>query len=157
MSLAFGDSTSTASVLIESLIGAAVFMLLPKEVENVISPVFSNEKNTSLGEALRKNIVMRLDFASKAICNVKNDVNAVSDKLDKMYSPTFDWVCENVRSEVCNSCGLKMYCHENQKGLTADDFYRLEELLETQGSITEGDVESAFVKNAAKSVRLPTV
>ena len=94
MSLAFGGNTSLASVFIESLIGSVVFMLLPKEVGNIISPVFSNEKNASLGEALRKNVVMRLGFVSKAIFNVKNDVNQVSDRLKELYSPTFDWVCE---------------------------------------------------------------
>lgn len=150
MSLAFGENTSLAGVLIESLAGAAVFMVLPKEVGNVISPVFSNDKNTSLGETLRKNIVMRLDFASKAISNVKNDVNQVSEKLKKLYSPTFDRVCEDVESEVCSGCGLKTYCFEHREGVTYDDFHRLEEILEAQGSITEKDVEEAFVKNCCK-------
>lgn len=150
MSLAFGETESMAAVLIESLIGATVFMILPKEVGNVISPVFSNDKNTSLGEALRKNVVMRLDFASKAIFNVKDDVNRVSEKLKNLYSPTFDWVCDNVETDVCSSCGLKIYCHENQKGVTRDDFFRLEELLKSQGKVNEKDVENTFVKKCCK-------
>lgn len=150
MCLAFGDSAVLSGVLIESLIGSAVFMLLPKELGNVISPVFSNEKGASLGEALRKNVVMRLNFASKAIANVKTDVNRVSEKLRKLYSPTFEWVCENVEKDVCTNCGLKIYCHENQGGVTRDDFLRLEEKLEEQGSVTEKDVEDAFVKKCCK-------
>ena len=69
-------------------------MILPKEMGNVISPVFSNEKNVSLSEMLRKNIVMRLDFASKAIFNVKNDVNQVSDKLKNCHElfPAFQYL-----------------------------------------------------------------
>ncbi len=150
MSLAFGENTQLAAVLIESLIGSVVFMILPKEVGNIISPVFSNEKNSSLGETLRKNIVMRLDFASKAIYNVRNDVNSVSDKLRDLYSPSFSVVCENVEKEVCNNCGLKTYCYEHRQGVTRDDFFRLEELLEAQGRISESDVEDAFVKNCCK-------
>lgn len=150
MSLAFGENTQLSAVLIESLVGSAVFMILPKEVGNIISPVFSNEKNSSLGETLRKNIVMRLDFASKAIYNVRNDVNSVSDKLKNLYSPNFSVVCENVEKEVCNNCGLKTYCYEHRKGVTRDDFFRLEELLEVQGRISESDVEEAFVKNCCK-------
>lgn len=150
MSLAFGQNTQLAAVLIESLIGSVVFMILPKEVGNIISPVFSNEKNSSLGETLRKNIVMRLDFASKAIYNVRNDVNSVSDKLKELYSPSFSVVCENVEKEVCNNCGLKTYCYEHRQGVTRDDFFRLEELLEAQGRISESDVEDAFVKNCCK-------
>ena len=150
MSLAFGENTQLAAVLIESLIGSVLFMILPKEVGNIISPVFSNEKNSSLGETLRKNIVMRLDFASKAIYNVRNDVNSVSDKLRNLYSPSFSVVCENVEKEVCNNCGLKTYCYEHRQGVTRDDFFRLEELLESQGIISENDVEDAFVKNCCK-------
>lgn len=150
MSLAFGENTQLAAVLIESLVGSVVFMILPKEVGNIISPVFSNEKNSSLGETLRKNIVMRLDFASKAIYNVRNDVNSVSDKLRDLYSPSFSVVCENVEKEVCNNCGLKTYCYEHKQGVTRDDFFRLEELLEAQGIISENDVEDAFVKNCCK-------
>ena len=150
MSLAFGQNTQLAAVLIESLIGSVVFMILPKEVGNIISHVFSNEKNSSLGETLRKNIVMRLDFASKAIYNVRNDVNSVSDKLKDLYSPSFSVVCENVEKEVCNNCGLKTYCYEHRQGVTRDDFFRLEELLEAQGRISESDVEDAFVKNCCK-------
>lgn len=150
MSLAFGENTQLAAVLIESLIGSAVFMILPKEVGNIISPVFSNEKNSSLGETLRKNIVMRLEFASKAIYNVRNDVNSVSDKLKDLYSPSFSVVCENAEKEVCNNCGLKTYCYEHRQGVTRDDFFRLEELLESQGRISESDVEDAFVKNCCK-------
>ena len=128
MCLAFGSQFGTPSgVLVESLAASAVFMVLPKEVGNVISPVFSSDKNTSLGEALRKNIVMRLDFASKAVGNVKNNVSKVSEKMKKLYSPTFDAVCEGTRNEVCETCGLKMYCYEHKGGVTRDDFARLEE------------------------------
>ena len=150
MSLAFGESDMVSAVLIENLIGTTVFMVLPKEVGNVISPIFSNEKNASLGEVLRKNIVMRLDFASKAVVNVKNDVNEVSEKLRELYSPTFEWVCENVAKEVCANCGLKMYCFEHKGGVTRDDFYRLEEFLDSQGKVSEKDVEEAFLKNCCK-------
>lgn len=133
-----------SGVLVESLAASAVFMVLPKEVGNVISPVFSSDKNTSLGEALRKNIVMRLDFASKAVGNVKNDVSKVSEKMKKLYSPTFDAVCEGTRNEVCETCGLKMYCYEHKGGVTRDDFARLEEYLESNGTIGERDVEKSL-------------
>lgn len=150
MSLAFGADTSLAGIIIESLTGGLVFMIMPKELGNFISPVFSNEKSTSLSETLRRNIVMRLGFVSKAIYNVKDDVNKVSEKLGRMYSPTFDWVCQNVAGEVCANCGLKMYCFEHQGGVTRDDFHRLEEILETQGSISDRDVDEVFVKKCCK-------
>lgn len=149
MALAFGDA-NLSGVVIEGIVGATAFMILPKELESFISPVFSADKNSSIGEVLRRNIVMRLSFASKAIYNVRKDVNDVSEKLSKICSPTFDWVCQNVAGEVCSSCGLKMYCFEHKGGVTRDDFRRLEEILEMQGKISAEDVDREFVKKCCK-------
>ena len=150
MSLAFGRQNVLGATLIESIIGSAVFLLLPKELSNIITPVFSREESASLGETLRRNIVMRLDFASKAISEVRRDVRDVSEKLGEMYSPSFDKVCENVASEVCSGCGMRMYCYEHERGVTRDDFFRLEEPLRQQSVISDADVEKTFVKACCK-------
>lgn len=150
MSLAFGGEKTPASVLIEGAIGAAVFMFLPKSVGSFIAPVFKRERDFSLGESLRRSIIMRLGFTAKAIKNVKNDVENVSEKMSEICSPTFEWVCENVASEVCSGCGLKMYCYEHRGGVTKDDFFRLEEDLTSKGKINANEVEAAFVKNCCK-------
>ncbi len=150
MSLAFGRQNVLAVTLIESLAGSAVFLLLPKELSNLITPVFSREENASLGETLRRNIVMRLGFASKAISEVRRDVKNVSEKLGEMYSPSFEKVCENVAGEVCSGCGMRMYCYEHERGVTRDDFFRLEEPLRKQSSISDADVENTFVKACCK-------
>ena len=149
MCLAFGQDAALPSVLIESFIGAAVFLLLPKEVGNVVSPLFG-DKSAATGDSLRRNVVMRLDFTSKAIANVKNDVKAVSEKLSEMSSPTYGWVCENVAHDVCGGCGLRMYCYEHETGVTRDDFHRLEPILADKNALTDADVEEAFVKNCCK-------
>ena len=150
MSLAFGSENVLPSVLIEGFIGAMVFLLLPAEVGNVVSPLFSGENNASIGESLRRNVVMRLDFTAKAIAGVKNDVQTVSEKLGEMVSPTFESACENVARDVCGGCGLKMYCYEHEGGVTRDDFFRLEDILAEKGRLDDSDVEDAFVKNCCK-------
>lgn len=150
MSLAFGSGRELPTVIIEGLIGSAVFLILPSEVGNLISPLFHSESDASLGESLRRNIVMRLNFTSKAIANVKNDVKTVSQKLDSLYSPSYASACENVARDVCGCCGLRMYCYEHEGGVTRDDFRRLEPLLAKSGVLTDADVEEAFVKNCCK-------
>ncbi len=149
MCLAFGQEDTLGSVLIESLIGAAVFLPLPKEVGNVIAPLFARGK-AAPDSSLRRGVKMRLDVASKAIANVQNDVKNVSAKLDEMASPRFAGVCEGVAAEVCGGCGLRMYCYAHEGGVTRDDFRRLEPLLAAQATITEADVEGAFVKHCCK-------
>lgn len=150
MSLAFGGEKMPSGALIEGVIGAAVFMLLPKSVGDFISPVFNKERDLSLGETLRKNLIARLSFTSSVIKNVKNDVENVSEKMGEMYSPTFEWVCQNVADEVCSGCGLRMYCYEHKGGVTKDDFFRLEEELNRNGRIGAKEVGELFIKNCCK-------
>lgn len=150
MSLAFGRQNALAATFIESLAGSAVFLILPKELGNLISPVFSRGESAALGETLRRNILMRLDFTSKAISEVRRDVREVSEKLGEMYSPSFETACENVAREVCGGCGMRMYCYEYERGVTRDDFFRLEEPLRKNSAISGADVEKAFVKACCK-------
>lgn len=150
MSLAFNQNVTMPNFLLESLAGAGVFLFLPAEVGNIISPMFISDKKSTLSEVLHKNLIMRLNFASKAVYNVKNDVNKVSEELKKLYSPTFDSVCENVAEDVCNGCGLRKYCFEHKGGVTYDDFHRLEEILQIKGEISDKDVDKAFIKKCCK-------
>ena len=149
MSLAFGGSLF-APALIETVVGGGIFLLLPKDLGNVISPLFERVPSPTLGEAVRKGVVMRLDAASRAIQNVRGDVEEVSKKLGSLYSPGFDAVCDKVAAEVCAGCGLKMYCYEHEGGVTRDDFFRLEEILAAKGRLREDDVAGAFVKSCCK-------
>lgn len=150
MSLAFGSGELPAAVFIENLIGGAMFMLLPRDVGNFITPIFIREPSKTIGETVKKNIIMRLDFAARAIRNVKSDVDKVSERLGEMYSPSFDSVCDSVAAEVCSGCGMKMYCYEHESGVTRDDFFRLEEYLAAKRRIDENDVGKAFVKSCCK-------
>lgn len=154
MSMAFGSGRLTAATLIEGVSGAAAFMLLPKSVEGFVSPLFAKNGGDGLGDALKSKITMRLDFISKAIGNVKNDVEKVSEKLGVMYNPSFEGVCEQAAKEVCSGCGLKMYCYEHKGGVTRDDFFRLEEPLSLKGAIDESDIEARFVKTCCKKAEL---
>lgn len=150
MSFSSGDSSLIMGIFIETLIGSTIFMLLPKEVGNVISPVFLPEEDAKSSEALKHNVVMRLDFASKALENVSDCVNKVSDKLKRLYSPTMDWVYENVCSDVCAGCGLKVYCWDKQKGITLDDFNRLTDNLKKNGAVSADTVDALFTKKCCK-------
>ena len=146
----FGGEKMPSGILVEGAIGAAIFMLLPKSVGDFISPVFNKKLDLSLGETLRKNLIARLSFTSSVIKNVKNDVENVSEKMGEMYSPSFDWVCQNVADEVCSGCGLRMYCYEHKGGVTKDDFFRLEEELNMNGRIGAKEVGELFIKNCCK-------
>ncbi len=150
MTFTCGDSKVIVSLFIETLIACGVFMLLPKQLGNFVSAVFLPGESSKGSEALKHNVVMRLDFASKAMEGVSDCVNKVSDKLKKLYSPTMDWVYENVRCDVCEKCGLKVYCWEKQKGVTKDDFSRLTHVLKNEGRVSADAIDVIFTKKCCK-------
>ncbi len=130
MSLAFGTGEIPAAVFIESLIGSVIFLFIPKDAGNFISPVFVREPSAALGDTVKNNVILRLSAASRAIVNIKGDVDRVSKHMEELYAPSFDSVCEG--------------------GVTKDDFFRLEEYLAAKGSVEERDLEKAFVKSCCK-------
>ena len=154
MSLAFGGEATLAPTIIEGLIGSTVFMILPSDIENLISPVFESGRDNALGDSVRRNVVMRLGYASKAIGNVRRDVENVSEKMNELYAPSFESVCKTAAEEVCSKCGLRVYCYERERGITRDDFFRLEDILNENGSISENDIENVFVKKCCKKGEL---
>ena len=154
MSLAFGGEASFAPTLIEGIIGATAFMVLPASIKNYISPIFEREAVGAVGETVRRNVVMRLRHASRAISNVKKDVEDVSKHMTELYSPGFETVCRSVAGEVCSKCGLRMYCYEREGGVTRDDFFRLEDVLAENGRVTEKDIENVFIKKCCKKGEL---
>lgn len=154
MSLSAQDSALMLPVFAEAVIGCAVFMILPKEIERYITPIFLPRENSKMGESLKNSVVMRLDFASKALENVTGCVGSVSRQLKKLYAPSVEYIYDNTAQEVCKSCGLRAYCWERQSTATKSDFQRLYAPLKAQGFVTESDVESLFSKSCCRQVEI---
>lgn len=150
MTFACGDNKLIIALFIETVIASTVFMVLPKQIGNFVTAIFLPEDNSKSNEALKHNVVMRLDFASKAMEGVSDCVNKVSDKLKRLYSPTMDWVYENVCNEVCSNCGLKVYCWDKQKAITMDDFSRLGGVLKNDGRVSSDVIDVLFTKKCCK-------
>nr|WP_316624357.1 SpoIIE family protein phosphatase [uncultured Ruminococcus sp.] len=148
------DRSMLLSVTLESLIAGGVFLLIPKDAGNFMTAVFGDESAGVSGDAVRRNVTMRLEHCSKALDNVSSCVNAVSDRLSKLYEPGADWVSERASDITCGSCGLRVYCWEKQRDMTLDDFRRLGDVLKERGFVKEGDVEDAFLKRCCKSAEL---
>ncbi|MBQ6153540.1 MAG: SpoIIE family protein phosphatase [Ruminococcus sp.] len=154
LSLCADDSAMVLAVLIESFLAGGVFLLIPKDAGNFLSAVFSDSRKQLSEEALRRNITMRLSHSAKALSNVSSCVNAVSNRLSKLYTPNTWWIYDKARETTCQKCGLKVYCWEKEKDLCADDFNRLTETLKSQGFVKEKDIEKQFQKRCCKAGEL---
>lgn len=154
MSFSSQDSSLMLPLFAESVIASAAFIVLPKEIEGYITPLFLPKENSKSGETLKNSVVMRLDFASNALQNVTGCVNSVSNQLKKLYAPSIEYIYENTVTDVCKNCGLKVFCWERQKNVTKEDFKRLSAPLKTQGFVTENDVENLFSKKCCRQIEV---
>ena len=154
MLLSAGDSSLVLPMFIETLVGVTVFMILPKETERYITPLFLPRESTKGERSLRNSVVMRLGFASHALSNVSDCVNSVSRELKKRYAPDVDTVYEGAVEDVCKNCGMRVYCWERHKNETKEDFLRLSAPLKSQGYVTESDVENLFSKKCCRQIEV---
>ena len=148
------DNIMPAAILIESAVASAIFLLIPKDAGNFLSTVFCDDSAHTSEEAIRRSVTMRLEHCSKALENVSSCVNAVSDRLSKLYEPNADWVYERAADYTCKSCGLRAYCWEKERGMTLDDFHRLTDALKERGFVKEKDIEDNFLKRCCKTSEL---
>ena len=148
------DRTLVLSIAVESAVASGIFLLIPKDAGNFLSTIFSDDAARTSEEAIRRNVTMRLEHCSKALENVSSCVNAVSDRLSKLYEPNAYWVYERAANYTCKSCGLRAYCWEKERGMTMDDFHRLTDALKDRGFVKEKDIEDSFVKRCCKKTEL---
>lgn len=74
------NTTLILTSVYETLIASVVFFLLPKDLGNQLSAVFSPPVDKSRSEGLRRNVIMRLDFAAKALGDVSASVDNVAKR-----------------------------------------------------------------------------
>ena len=138
------------TVFYEILIAASVFMLVPQSFTNGITALFTTPANDNKAEGLRQCVIMRLNYASKAISDVSDSVNAISKKLHTVYSPDKDNIYSKASERVCTSCGLKTYCWEKHEPLNDTDFDDINRLLSDKKTVTEEDIDNYYPKKCCK-------
>lgn len=144
------DRNMVLTTAIECGVASGIFLLIPKDAGNFLTTIFSDDTAHAGEEAVRRNVTMRLEHCSKALDNVSSCVNAVSDRLGKLYEPNANWVYERAADYTCKNCGLHVYCWEKERGMTLDDFHRLTEVLKERGSVKESDIADRFLKRCCK-------
>lgn len=151
MSFQAGNPDLLIASIYETLIASAVFMLLPKDLGNQISQIFSPPIDQTRSEGLRRNIIMRLDFAANALQDVSASVDNVAKKMKEIYSYDISSVYAQAAEKTCAHCGLRAYCWENQKEQSYNDFNALTEVLKKKGKMEEGDFTATFAKKCCKT------
>ena len=153
LSFASGDNRLVLSLLIECILATGVFMLIPTTFGSTVRAVFMPAPDRSRSEVMRRSVTMRLAHCAKALEGVSECVTAVSQKLKEKCDSGKD-VYANAADKTCRSCGLRVYCWEKQKDVTADDFSRLDDTLRCDGFVSERTLDEKFTKKCCKPKEL---
>ncbi|MEE0857951.1 MAG: SpoIIE family protein phosphatase [Acutalibacteraceae bacterium] len=157
MSFQSQDMSRIIATLYESVIAGVIFMLLPKDLGNTVSQIFTPSVDKTRSEGLRKNVIMRLEYASKALESVSVSVDNVADKMKELYSYNIENVFAKSVERVCNGCGLRSYCWEKDKETGYSDLIKLTPIIQKNGSITPEDFAKCYSKKCCKAPELVAV
>lgn len=150
-SLQAGEPENIVIMFYEILISSVIFLFMPENAANFLRAVFVTSNDDEHTEGLRRSIIMRLDFASKALSNVSDDVEAVSEKLSKIVTPTMDGVFENAVENTCTRCGMRVFCWEHKDGVNMDLLKKCEKTLIKETSIKPSDLCEEFRQKCCRT------
>lgn len=151
LSLQAGNLGTTLTVLYECAGASVIYALLPKSTGNFIAAVFTNSRTDEQCDGLRRSVIMRLDFAAKALSDVSADVEEVADKLSAIVTPTLDDVYEKAVDITCQRCGLRVFCWEHRDGVTMESFQAVNDKLSKNGCIRAEDFREDFRRKCCRS------
>lgn len=150
VALQTGDTEIFLRTLYEVLISGIIFIVLPKNTGNFLNGIFIQKTDDRHCSELRKSVIMRLDFASRALEDVCADIDEVSKKMSKLVAPSLEGVYEKAVADTCKRCGMRVFCWEHKGGMRMDMFQTLNDKLLENGGVVREDFRSDFKKRCCR-------
>lgn len=149
-SLQVGSQAAVVNGLYEVMAATVIYMLLPPRLGSPLIGMFSRTDDTARAEGLRRSVIMKLDFAAKALGSVSETVEDVSKKLSAACAPDINGVYKKTIDDVCGNCGLKVYCWERNYNDSMNAFNDLTDKLRTRGSVAKTDFSPQFATHCSR-------
>mgnify|MGYP001060888261 FL=1 len=127
-----------------------IFVALPAAVDRKINRLFVSARDIPSVEGLRRSVVLRLDYASRAMSEVAQTVDAVSHKLAGLSAPDLGTVYRSVSDDVCRVCGLRLHCWESRFSDTMAALNDLTPVLREKGRGERADVPSSLASHCGR-------
>ena len=144
-------SSETMVVSVYEVAGASIiFVALPAAVDRRVNRFFGSARDIPAVEGLRRSVVLRLDYASRAMNEVAQTVDAVSHKLAGLSAPDLGTVYRSVSDDVCRVCGLRMHCWESHFHDTMAALNDLTPVLREKGKAERSDVSPVLSKHCGR-------
>ena len=128
------DTILISGIVTESILGAVIFIILPRSAGIYLSKIFSAYPKISVPTGFKKSLTMRLELASNALKDVSQTVEQVSVELSKINSPDFSTVINQIEQDSCAGCKLRIHCWEMKRDETVNA------VLEMTKAVKKGEI-----------------
>lgn len=114
----FGQDFATIIIILETLLGLALFLFMPKSLCVTLASFFAPPVRLEGLEGMRKSLVMRLRLASGALCDVSGTIEEVAKRLKKINIPDISDIFSLCEKDACVGCSFRVNCWETDKRRT---------------------------------------
>lgn len=142
--LASGFDINTVSLLIETSLGCALFLTIPRNLRIHLAKIFSVGPKISAPVGIKKSLAMRLDLAANALCDVTDTVEQVSRELSRINSPDFSSVLGKIEQDTCKGCKYRMSCWEKNRNDTVAAVFSMTKAVKSGESLPEDFCDDNF-------------
>ncbi len=141
-------------LIYESTVAVIIFMVLPVQVGRLFNRLFTPDCPPSYADGMRNNVVLRLSFAAGAVRDVSQTVEDVSARLKRLNAPTFERVFTRTEQDACQSCSMRIYCWESNRGETLSALLAAVKQLRKSGVVGVEDLPDSFAKQCLHPPRV---
>lgn len=127
-----------------------LYVVLPPVLDKKLGGLISHVRDVPAVDGLRHSVVMRMEFAAKAMQEVAGTVDGVSKKLAGLSAPDLGSVYRNVSDEACRVCGMRMFCWEQHYADTMSSFNDMSPLLREKGHVAPSDVKGHLSRHCSR-------
>lgn len=149
-----GQSMGVLPMLIETLISSGIFMLFPQKYMKLIKTKVFRHIDRTGDKGVKDLLLARMSDASAALKDIADTTQKVSKKLDKMKAANIGEVYSNAIDEVCQKCGLKTRCWQQEYNDSIAVFNNMTYILRKTGQVSEEDFGYPLTARCGKKDKL---
>lgn len=142
--LGLSANVNIVPFLTETALAGVVFLVLPRTLNRTLNEMFAPSPQLTRVDSMRKNIVMRLKFASNALTEVSETVDIVAGELSRKDLPEITEVFTKTEDAACNSCGLRLHCFETSKQKTYESFLKMTRQMRRKGKLKPDEYDEKW-------------
>ena len=139
-----GDPVIIAASVIETALGSALFLSLPRQITVNISRLFSVYPKLVTPDGYKKSLSMKLNSAASALCDVSETVEQVAAELAKINSPDFGSVINAIEQDACVGCKLRIHCWESRRDSTVEAILGMTKVIKDGSRTPENGAPEEF-------------